>query len=429
MNENNNNQNRNENDFSQYYPSDETYNENDDVFYRYEKSKAKKSKFSLKNLSVLQWSIISLIAVVVLGLTSGIVWISVSRPTHSSEGPRFPTESTGTNAPPLDNKDPGGDHGFVPIDNVFNILVVGCDATGNLADVTMVVNIHTGTKKMSIMQIPRDTYIYTEDSILRKVTEIYSSYVVGKQKDDRLDALNKYKNLFEKNLCITIEHVVEINLDAFVDIVNTLGGVDVYIPSPMYYEAPDQNLVINIPAGQQHLDGENAMGFVRYRSGYVQADIGRMDAQKIFMTALLQQIKSKYSIKNVGMFASIASTLLKETVTDIPLNWIDDYAAAFLGMDFADVTMMTLPGMWETNTQYYFINREAVLNLVNDYFNIYEKKISDSIFDMNRAFCISGNTAVENIYYGDADSIIGGVYNAEEITQSGIDIPQINPSH
>ena len=77
-----------------------------------------------------------------------------------------------------------------------------------------------------------------------------------------------------------IDFYAQLNLDGFVNIVNAIGGVDVYIQEDMDYEDPLQNppLKIHLKKGMQHLDGKKAEQFIRFRYGYAAADIARIDA-------------------------------------------------------------------------------------------------------------------------------------------------------
>ena len=77
-----------------------------------------------------------------------------------------------------------------------------------------------------------------------------------------------------------------VDLEAFVELINAIGGVDYDVPVDMHYTDPAQGLVIDLDAGPQHLTGEQAVGVMRFRSGYVTADIGRIDTPQA-QTALL----------------------------------------------------------------------------------------------------------------------------------------------
>ncbi len=447
MSENNNNQKRNDNDVSQYYPSDETYNDNDDVFYSYEKNKKNKSKFKIGKFSSSQLILLAVIFVVYTAVIFTAAWLIFYRPAQPNELPfetNPPESSVENNNPPLDNKDPDetGNNGenpfetaspeqsgsYVAKEGVYNILLIGRDSAATLADVIMLINMDTVKDDVTIMQIPRDTLVNINVPT-NKANAAYSSYVAAAvnagNKNAHKTAMDQYKTLLEKNLCIEIHHAAVINLDAFVTIVDLFEGVDLYIPEAMEYEDPAQDLYINIPAGQQHLDGYNSMCFVRFRSGFAQADLGRVNAQKIFMTAFLQKVKSKLNLTNLSLLNQVANTIYRNVVTDMSVSDIIYYGKELLGMDLGSIVMLTLPGNIETGSAYYVINREAVLNTINEHFNIYTKNITDSIFDRNLIFCDSKNENICNIYYADAEYGTGDVYNAEEISSGSIHIPRV----
>lgn len=453
MSEINNNRKRNDNDVSQYYPSDETYNENDDVFYSYEKNKKKKTKFSISNLTSKQWILLAVIFVVYTAVIFTAAWLIFYRPSQPVVLP-FETDPVETGdastAPPLDNNNPEGtetgngdpsgekdpeNQAYVPKDGVYNILLVGRDKEANLADVTMIVNLDTANKKLSLMQIPRDTLVNVNVPT-NKANAVYATYVgtAIKQgsKNPHLSALDQYRTLLEKNLCLEIHHAAVVNLDSFVTIVDMFGGVDINIPEEMEYEDPEQDLYIHIPAGLQHLDGYNSMCFVRYRSGYVQADLGRVNAQKIFMTAFFQKVKSQLSLTNLGLLTDVANTIFRNVVTDMSVSDIIFYGKALLGIDLGSIQMLTIPGNMgkdiAMDTDFYVINRAAVLKVINDYFNIYKKDITDSIFDKNRIFCDGNDINICNVYYGDANTVLDGIYSGDDINSGSIHIPQLKPA-
>lgn len=448
MNTQDNNQNRNDNDVSQYYPSDETYNDNDDVFYSYEKKSKSKSKFQISNFTSSQWILLAIVFVVYTAVIFTAAWLIFYRPAQPNV-PSFstdPFESTDdTTAPPLDNKDPSetdengndpsetdkpseNDKAYIPKDGVYNLLLIGRDSAATLADVLMLVNLDTTTNEVTIMQIPRDTLVNINVPT-NKANAVYSSYVGAASKAGSKNAyksaMEQYTALLEKNLCIEIHHSAVINLDSFVTIVDLFEGVDIYIPEDMEYEDPEQDLYIHIPAGQQHFDGYNAMCFVRFRSGYVQADLGRVNAQKIFMTAFFQKVKNSLNLSNIGLITQVANTIYRNVVTDMSVSDIIFYGKTMLGMDLGSISMLTMPGNIEEKSAYYVMNRAAVLQTINEHFNIYTKSITDSIFDRNRIFCDGADINICNIYYADADDVLDGIYNAEDINNDSIYIPRV----
>ena len=97
-----------------------------------------------------------------------------------------------------------------------------------------------------------------------------------------------------------------VSLDAFVDIVDLMGGIEFDVPMDMFYEDPSQDLYIDLKAGLQKLDGYEAMGLVRFRKGYVDQDLGRVDIQRQFISACMDQW---LTISNIGKVPRVLSTM------------------------------------------------------------------------------------------------------------------------
>ena len=141
-------------------------------------------------------------------------------------------------------------------------------------------------------QIPRDTYAEFNGTY-GKINTAYKSFraaaVRAKSADPTKAALESFADMFSKSFNIPIDFYVLINLKGFKAVVDRIGGVDMYVPYDMHYEDPEQDLYIHINKGQQTLMGDDAEGFVRYRSGYIMADIARGDAQKCSFPHLYQR--------------------------------------------------------------------------------------------------------------------------------------------
>ena len=174
----------------------------------------------------------------------------------------------------------------------YNFLLIGKDRGGGNTDVIMVLSFDTKNDKIAILQIPRDTYLNVPYSF-KKANSVYAAgsraaSAQGKNKDEQKKAgVEALENAILTNLGVVIDRYVFVDITGFRGIVDAVGGVDIFIQKDMNYEDPYQNLYIHLKAGQNHLDGAKAEQFVRFRSGYANADIGRMDAQKIFMSAFL----------------------------------------------------------------------------------------------------------------------------------------------
>ena len=146
---------------------------------------------------------------------------------------------------------------------------------------------------IDVVSIPRDTLVNVSWGT-KKVNTIYSATGL----DGLLDGISDL--LGYKINCYAI-----VDLEAFVQLIDCIGGVDYDVPVDMYYNAPDQNLSIAIPAGPTHLDGEEALKVVRFRSGYASADIGRIETQQDFLKTVAEQLLQIGNITKINEFAKI----------------------------------------------------------------------------------------------------------------------------
>ncbi|MEE0970036.1 MAG: LCP family protein [Clostridia bacterium] len=304
---------------------------------------------------------------------------------------------------------------YIRREGVYNFLFVGYDKAAGLTDVNMLAQFDTNTGAINIIQLPRDTYARynSRAGSYRKINGALGYY--GRD-------LSDFASFLEKNLCINIDYYGSVNLVAFRNIVDIIGGVEMYVPRDMYYDDPEQDLYIDLKEGYQTLNGEQAEQFVRFRKGYVNADIGRMDAQKIFMTAFMEKFIDSMSVSTL---TQVGTQMLKHVDTNLTLNEYVFFATKVLSIDTSKLTMMTLPGkdVRENGTSgswYYVLSRSAMLEAVNKYLNVYTKEITDSIFDPDMVFTNPDSDYMVKIYRSDVTS---DIHVGSDVTQSGIYIP------
>jgi len=417
-----------------YYPDGDSAHMTDDDISTQKLSKniRKKPSYSKKKNSKPHWLIIAIVLVVYAVVLLVGSWFLFYKPEQPSSNDLpfdvTPVDSTptGEDKPPLTHDDDPAE-GYKVREGVYNILLVAHDKEAHLADVTMLVNCDTVNNTISVMQIPRDTYIGLKLTT-NKINEAFARYygsawnlTGGSMKEVCLNALKDYEELLEQNLCINIDYSILMNLSGFRNIVDAIGGVPIYVPFDMEYNDPAQDLYINLPEGYRVLNGDEAEQFVRFRDDYVQADLGRVNAQKIFLTAMFSQVKSVVKNLDIPAMNALATEVSNNVYTEMNVSNILFFAKFLLKVDLAQINMTTIPGNMAGN--HYVINREATLEVINQYFNIYTKKISDSIFDRNKLFCDTSSESIKKVYFDDAENVLDHVYNAEDIKDNSIDIP------
>lgn len=215
-----------------------------------------------------------------------------------------------------------------------------------------------------------------------------------------MEALRSLGSFLEENLCVAIDYHALVYLDGFVELVDTVGGVTIDVPSPMHYDDPAQGLHIHLERGVQHLNGAQAEQFIRFRkgnngSGYKMGDLGRLDAQKLFASAMLQGVRASLSPAQIP---SLMRTLLQHTKSDLCLSDCVYFGKQVLTLSPDALSLFTLPGYPVGND--YVLNKAGTLALLNRYFNVYEAEIPAPVFDKAQVFNIPSDPAVDARYHG-----------------------------
>lgn len=256
------------------------------------------------------------------------------------------------------------------------IAVFGVDEDEIRTDVIFVVNFNTITNKVKVVSIPRDTKVIWSDKQLRAYNQLTGKNFDGVSKLTEMAAYGRInKNVgnirdftideIENILRINIDSYVVINLEAFREIVDAIGGVDMYVPQDMYYVDKCQGLYINLKEGQQHLDSKDAEGLVRFRY-YPLGDEARVAVQQTFLKAVAEKVKSQ----SVSSLASIATRLFPYVKTDIKLNEVIDYINLLNEFDLQNLTFYTVPGYASSDEgpSYYYIDDEKLDEMISQVF-------------------------------------------------------------
>lgn len=378
----------------------------------------KRRRVSKKN-----WIIAAVILLLYVAVLSSVTYFILYKPSAGSPR-RFIEHVTDENG-----NEVTVEHDYEALDGSYNILLLGLDREAMLTDVFMLININNNIGGITVMQLPRDTYVQSIDGVSmnsNKLNEIFADHYRSRQRSGESDpvkpALLDVTALIEDSLCIDIHYSAIMDLEGFRNIVDILGGVEIDVPAPMYYNDPEQDLYINIPEGLQKLDGAASEGFVRYRSGYLTADLGRQSAQKIFLVALFNTVKNNISLSNLSMLTELAGEISKNLTTDLSAADIVFFTKSLLACDLSGINMLTLPG--NTNSSHYVMNRAAAISTLNRSYNIYDKEITNGIFDKNGMFNSNADPSVYELYYASPDSIFdSNVYNGSEINSDSINIP------
>lgn len=267
-------------------------------------------------------------------------------------------------------KQPAGDSLGVHRDGCASILLAGTDADGGRTDTMMLLYLDKDAGEMNLLSLPRDTYTSMDISV-PKLNAVYGVGGGGKE------GMEKLLDYAEECVGYRPDGYILVDLDGFARLVNLMGGVRFNVPVDMQYDDPAQDLHIDLKAGEQKLNGEEAMWVVRYRSGYAMADLQRVQVQRDFMRAALDQWLTAGNLWKAPAAATLITT---NTTTDLSLrelSWIAKTAKA-IGTD--DMRTDTLPGeaAYVGDGSYYILWPETTAGLVNEHYNPYREDVSPS---------------------------------------------------
>ncbi len=276
-------------------------------------------------------------------------------------------------------------------DTRLNVLILGKDNTSGLCDVIMLVSYNVTDSSLGVVQIPRDTYLKYTSSSYKKINGAVAS----------LGSERALCDLLEDAFCIEIDHYVSLKLDAIGKLVDAIGGVEINVPSDMDYEDPAQGLSIHIKKGLNLLDGRTAEQFVRFRSGYTTGDLGRMDAQKLFLAALANKLKNEVSVFEMGVLVASLSDSVK---TSFPLSEMISLSKKALAISPENIRFVTLAGesavAKKSGASYYVISKDSSREIINSFFGV---DVNEHDFDKNKLFLNGDYTEFKNIYYSKTD--------------------------
>ncbi|MDR6227407.1 LCP family glycopolymer transferase [Desmospora profundinema] len=186
----------------------------------------------------------------------------------------------------------------VSMDEPFSVLILGTDVKDESkpwrSDVIMVATINPHEKSMKMLSIPRDTYAEIANSNGVK-TKINAAPVYGQQSG--VGPVTNTVYTVENFLNIPIDYYVKVNFTGFMEVVDALGGVEVNIP--FTFTTRNFGEYLTYQEGPAHLDGRQALGYVRMRKQDPRGDSGRNDRQREVLQSLMEQALSVKSISKV----------------------------------------------------------------------------------------------------------------------------------
>lgn len=286
----------------------------------------------------------------------------------------------------------------------YTFLIVGRDTGGGgNTDTILLAAYDILNQKLNVMSIPRDTMVNIPYDI-KRINAVYNYSGGG---DKGIQAL--YKEVSQL-VGFVPDYKIVMEWNAIGELVEAIDGVWFDVPRDMDYDDSTQDLHIHVKAGYQLLNGEEAMGVLRWRknnddTGYETGDIGRIETQQAFLKSVIAQCLQVENVTKIREFAQVFSNNVQTDLSLGNLVWFAEQAA-FGGLTMENVNFITMPGNYfaqawsrvhQTMQSYVLADAEELLAVVNEGFNPYlegRKQQGLDIMSVNADGSISSSTGI-----------------------------------
>ncbi|MCL5291655.1 MAG: LCP family protein [Actinobacteria bacterium] len=213
-------------------------------------------------------------------------------------------------------------------------LVVGSDSRGKdkgRSDTLMILRLNPRKKVASLISIPRDMRVEIPGNGTDKINAAYS--LGGAELT--IETVQQFTGL-------EMNHFIEVDFQGFKRLVDSLGGIDIDIRPPNgRSRLKDPEIDLDIPRGMQHLNGDEALKFVRVR--HVDDDFGRVERQQQFLRAVFEKAVKPSSLAKLPQLAEIVTDNVR-TDSGLGLREMLAYGQLLRSIPRENVRMATLPG-------------------------------------------------------------------------------------
>ena len=296
-------------------------------------------------------------------------------------------------------------------DGVYTFLLVGQDTGGGgNTDTMILITFDTKNKTIDGMSLPRDTMINVDrKGSGHRLNAVYN-YNKGSDKSTQVEkGITALKKEVGKLTGITPDFYVMVQWEAVGKMVDALGGVYFEVPFDMDYDDPTvgQDLHIHLKEGYQKLDGEQAMGLIRWRHNndysvqYPNGDLGRIQTQQAFLKAVAAECLKPATLLKAP---ALAEVFMENVTTDLSLGNLLAFAQLASGMDAEqNVNFVSMP---VTDAKYPGVSMvlpvvDELLKVLNESFNPYLSDIQSSdlqvlVRSSNGSYSVTSGTVLDS---------------------------------
>lgn len=241
----------------------------------------------------------------------------------------------------------------------ISILFIGVDQGGNreindrgLSDALILATLNKSDKSVKMVNIPRDSYVYIP--YRDEYTKITHAHAYGGTRA----AIETVEYLFD----VPVDYYMTINFNAFIDVVDTLGGIEVDVPFEMHeLDSKDRKEAIHLLPGEQRLNGEEALAFVRSRK--YDNDFERGNRQQEALQAIFNEALSFNNVLNVNKLINAVGSNMK---TNIPFSQIVALSTNFISPSLSIETIPLQGNDLITDLYYFDLDKEHLEEVKTD---------------------------------------------------------------
>jgi LCP family protein required for cell wall assembly len=224
---------------------------------------------------------------------------------------------------------------FSTSDDVMNVAVLGSDmrATGIggfRTDTIMILMLNRTKKTASLVSFPRDMYVYIPAYGMERINLAFPE---GMTINYPGGGFGLFRDTMKYNFGLTIDHYAMMNFWGFQDLINQLGGIDVYCAVGLHDARSGYPNGYGVAAGWNHMDGATALWYVRSR--YTTSDFDRVRRQQEVLLGISQTLLNKNALANIpGFFV----TLTKYVESDLTLEMVEPFADLAASVSLASIS-------------------------------------------------------------------------------------------
>ncbi|MGB9856905.1 MAG: LCP family protein [Dictyoglomaceae bacterium] len=214
----------------------------------------------------------------------------------------------------------------------INILFFGVDERSydiGRSDTIILISLNLKNKKVDLLSIPRDTRVIIPGRGYDKINHAY-----------HYGGVDLAVRTVEEFLGIPINYYAKMNFQQFEKLIDTLGGVDIEVEKPMYYTDRTDKFFVRLKPGKHHLNGKEALGYVRFRHDPL-GDLGRIERQQKFLKALFNQMKEKITFTEIPKYVNLVGSTIETNISFYEAFYL---ATKFINIEEKDINMATMPG-------------------------------------------------------------------------------------